>query len=101
MDWKTIAGLIARHTLTYVAGVLVAHGYLQSSATEGFVGAGMLFAGVAWSWWQKSGQAEMADELAAWEERWRRTKRGDVALAGAKLQNAQAAVPTQAPGGKP
>jgi hypothetical protein len=69
MDWQTIAGLIARHALTSIAGVLVAHGYLQSSATEGFIGAGMLIAGVAWSWWQKSGQAALAAELAGFRAR--------------------------------
>ncbi len=63
MDVQTVLGLIARHALTTLAGVLVAHGYLGSSGTEQFIGAGMMLAGVGWSWWQKSGQAQVADLL--------------------------------------
>ena len=64
MDLHTILGLIARHALTALAGVLVAHGYLQSSATEQFISACLLVIGVGWSWWQKTGQAQVAAELA-------------------------------------
>jgi hypothetical protein len=64
MDTQTILALLARHALTYVGGILAAHGYLGSSTTEGFVSAGMLLAGVAWSWWQKQGQAWAWAELA-------------------------------------
>lgn len=63
MDTQTILGLIARHALTTIAGFLAAHGYLGSSTTEQFVGAGMLILGVGWSWWQKSGQAAVAARL--------------------------------------
>ena len=61
---KPLLGLIARHALTTAAGILASHGYLQSSGTEQFVGAGLLFLGVAWSWWQKSGQAAVLTHLA-------------------------------------
>lgn len=64
MDLHTILGLIARHALTALAGVLVAHGYLQSSATEQFISACLLVIGVGWSWWQKTGQVQVAAELA-------------------------------------
>jgi len=64
MDLQTLAGLIVRHSLTTLAGILIAHGYLQSSMNDQFIAAGMLFAGIAWSWWQKSGQSEVAAELA-------------------------------------
>jgi len=60
----TVLGLIARHGATTLAGILVSHGYLQSSGTEQFVGAVMLILGVAWSWWQKQGQRQVAEELA-------------------------------------
>jgi len=58
MDIQTVLALIARHGLTTAAGFLAAHGYLESSAEEGFASAGMLILGVGWSWWQKTGQAE-------------------------------------------
>ncbi len=64
MDLQTILGLIARHALTTIAGTLVAHGYLASSGTEQFIGAGMVFLGIAWSWWQKVGQKEAMELLA-------------------------------------
>lgn len=57
-----LAGLL-RHGLTTVGGVLVSSGYMQSSDTAAFVGGGMVIAGVAWSWWQKS--AARAQLLAA------------------------------------
>jgi hypothetical protein len=60
---QAIAAGILRHVLTSAASLLVAHGYLQSSGTEQFVGAGLFLAGIAWSWWQKSGQAEVAAAL--------------------------------------
>ena len=58
MEWTTIFGMIARHGLTALAGVLAAHGLIGTdpSATEAVVSAGMLFAGVGWSAWQKYGQ---------------------------------------------
>jgi hypothetical protein len=66
MDMETVkaigAGML-RHALTGLAGTLAAHGYIQSSQTEQFIGAGLFLAGIAWSWWQKSGQAQVADLL--------------------------------------
>lgn len=64
MDMKMILGLVARHALTTFAGVLVSKGYLDASGTEGFVGAGLLFLGVGWSWWQKSGKVLVDAALA-------------------------------------
>ena len=61
---KAIVAGIVRHGLTTLAGALVAHGYLDSSGTEQFVGAGFVLLGVGWSWWQKSGQAAVSAELA-------------------------------------
>lgn len=57
-----LAGLV-RHGLTTLGGVLVSAGYMQSSDTAAFIGGGMVVAGMAWSWWQKRGQALVADEL--------------------------------------
>lgn len=62
ISWQTILSLAARHALTTFGGWMIAHGYLQSSGLDGFVGAGMVVAGVAWSWWQKSGQAFALNE---------------------------------------
>jgi len=64
METQTILALIARHGLTTAGGFLAAHGYLGSSTTEQFVSAGMVFAGVGWSWWQKYGHAAVVAELA-------------------------------------
>jgi len=58
-----LAGLV-RHGLTTVGGALVAGGYLDASQTSAFIGGGMVIAGIAWSWWQKRGQALVAAELA-------------------------------------
>lgn len=65
MDQTTqaIAAGIVRHLLTSLAGMIAAAGYMQSSETEQFVGAGMFLVGIAWSWWQKSGQAEVSAAL--------------------------------------
>ena len=63
MDWTTVGGLVARHALTTLGGSLAAHGYLQSGGVPEFVGAGMVFVGIGWSWWQKQGQAATAAEL--------------------------------------
>jgi hypothetical protein len=64
MDWQTIGGLVARHALSTAGGWLAAHGYLASEGITGFVGARMVFVGVATSWWQKRGQVATAAELA-------------------------------------
>jgi hypothetical protein len=60
---QAILAGIARHFLTTAGGFLVAHGYLASSETADFIGGGMVLLGVAWSWWQKTGQAQVADLL--------------------------------------
>ena len=54
---------IARHGLTAAGGYLVSSGVIQSSEVQGFVGADMVLAGIAWSWWQKRGQAQVAEML--------------------------------------
>lgn len=60
---QIIAGMV-RHGLTTLGGALVAGGYMDSSSTSAFVGGGMVLAGVAWSWWQKRGQAQAMAILA-------------------------------------
>src|SRR5260370_300754 len=62
--FKPILAGMARHLLTTLGGVLVTGGYMQSSDTSAFVGAGMVFAGIAWSWWQKEGQRKVVAFLA-------------------------------------
>lgn len=59
MEWSTIAGLLARHALTSIAGWLAAHGLMAAdpSATEAFIGAGMLILGIGWSAYVKYGKA--------------------------------------------
>jgi hypothetical protein len=75
MDWTTIGTLLARHTLTTAGGWLVANGFLPDGMTaESFVGAGMVIAGVAWSWWQKAGHAQAIAELKAAADYWRNKK---------------------------
>jgi len=61
---KTILAGMLRHGLTTLGGALVAGGYMSSSSTADFVGGGMVLAGVAWSWWQKEGQARALAILA-------------------------------------
>lgn len=56
---KAILAGVARHALTTVGGALVTDGVLQSTQVNDFVGAGMVIAGIAWSWYQKQGQAEI------------------------------------------
>jgi hypothetical protein len=58
-----LAGLV-RHLLTTAGGMLVAGGYMDSSDEASFIGGGMVVAGIIWSWWQKRGQALVADELS-------------------------------------
>lgn len=62
--FKPILAGIVRHGLTSLGGALVAGGYMESSQTAAFVGAGMTIAGVAWSWWQKDGQRKVVAILA-------------------------------------
>lgn len=60
-----VLGGIARHAITTVAGGLVADGVIKDSDTTMVVGAGMAIATVAWSWWQKVGQAKALAFLQA------------------------------------
>jgi hypothetical protein len=57
MDSKTFLAMLARTGLKCLAGFLVGHGYLQASATEAFIGAGMALAAAAWSFWNDYGAA--------------------------------------------
>lgn len=57
-----LAGL-ARHALTSIGGFLVASGVMQSNQTNDFVGACMVLLGIAWSYWNKKGQAQMSGLL--------------------------------------
>lgn len=57
---KPILAGVVRHLLTTAGGALVAGGYMQSSDEAGFIGGGMVVAGVIWSWWNKTGQAQVA-----------------------------------------
>jgi hypothetical protein len=69
MDAQTLLSLVLRHALTTAAGALAAHGYLASSGSEQFISAGMLAAGILWSWWQKSGQAlALAEAQRAYDD---------------------------------
>ena len=61
---KPYLALLVRHGLTAMAGFLVTHGVMNESHTQEFLGAGMAAAGVAWSWWQKSGHAAVAQDIA-------------------------------------
>lgn len=66
MEASTIAGLLARHVLTSIAGWLVGHNLLAAdpSATQGFIGAGLLILGIGWSAYQKYGKALVDAALA-------------------------------------
>lgn len=61
---KPILAGVVRHGLTALGGVLVTDGVIQSSDVAGFVGAGMVLAGIAWSWYQKVGQAHLLALMA-------------------------------------
>ncbi len=55
MDIKTILAMLARTGFKALAGFLIGHGYLQASGTEAFIGAGMVLAAGAWSFWNDYG----------------------------------------------
>lgn len=55
---KPFVTAFIRHGLTTAAGALVADGLLMSNQTNDFVGASFFMIGIAWSWWQKYGQAK-------------------------------------------
>jgi hypothetical protein len=75
MNWTTISALIARHALTTAGGWFAANGFLPDGTTvESFVGAGMVIAGVAWSWWQKQGHAAALAAAKNAADYWRNKK---------------------------
>jgi hypothetical protein len=92
MDLTTIGGLVARHSLTWLAGMLMMHGYLASGGTNEFVGAGMVFVGVAWSWWQKRGQAFVTARFAELRSHVRSIPAVSVATTPAQASAVNAAV---------
>lgn len=59
----TFLAAIARHALTTFGGAIVAAGYAGSATTQEIAGAGMVFFGIALSWWNKRGYAMMMSEL--------------------------------------
>jgi hypothetical protein len=63
----TAAGSVVRHGLTTAAGALVTDGLIESGDSAGFVkiGTGIVMGvgALALSWWQKSGQAQVAAAL--------------------------------------
>lgn len=58
--FKSIFAGLARHALTTLGGILVADGVMSTSQDSQFIGAGMVLTGIAWSWYQKVGSAEIA-----------------------------------------
>jgi len=85
MDWQTIAGLIARHVMTLLAGALVTLGLLQASDQNNFISiaSGILVGllGLAWSWWQKVGAARLKAELALLARNYSALKQSQIAQA--------------------
>lgn len=66
---QSILAGVVRHALTTVGGMLVSQGVIGSDQVNGLVGAGMIIAGVAWSWWQKVGQQKAAAELSKLQQK--------------------------------
>lgn len=56
----TIAGLFVRHALTALGGSLALKGLIPSTEVEAFVGAVLLFGGIAWSAFQKWKTGQLA-----------------------------------------
>lgn len=56
---KPFLAAVVRHGLTTFGGYLVASGIISNSEVAPFVGAGMVLAGIAWSWFQKRGVVEL------------------------------------------
>ena len=50
--WNIVEG-VARHVVTYAAGVMVAHGYLADDQTTQLVGAVMALLAIGWSAYNK------------------------------------------------
>jgi len=61
---KPFLAAFVRWALTALASMLAAHGLMSSSGTEQFIGFGMTLASLAWSWWEKSGRAAVAADIA-------------------------------------
>lgn len=70
---QQVAAGFVRHALTTAGGALVAHGLLQASCAQTaigcidvgqFVGAGMVLVGMAWSYYHKTGEAQIKATLA-------------------------------------
>lgn len=61
---RPFAAAALRHALTVGAGALMAHGAVSSSGAEELVGAGMTIGGIAWSWYEKRGRAQLAQALS-------------------------------------
>lgn len=64
MNLEALGGALARHVLTLFAGSLVASGFLTDAQVEPFIGAGMFFATLGWSAWQKRRQTKVTAVLA-------------------------------------
>lgn len=66
--WPMVVGLVLRHALGALAGMLITYGMLDKSATEQFVtiGVGVVSgaAALVWSWWQKRGMQKLAEDFA-------------------------------------
>ena len=69
--WQIAQPILAgqlRHVLTVGAGMLIAKGAIQADQQGAFIEIGLGLAtwavGAGWSWWQKSGQALVAAQLA-------------------------------------
>jgi hypothetical protein len=64
-----VLGLVLRHMLTGLAGTLVTLGWIGNGDQASFVtmalGILMGAASVAWSWWQKTGHAQVLATLNA------------------------------------
>jgi hypothetical protein len=85
LDTKTFLAMLARTGLKLLAGFLVGHGYLQASASEAFIGAGMALAAAAWSFWNDYGAAIAQDSLDILRDK--------VQLAAARARRTPAAAP--------
>jgi hypothetical protein len=63
MDPKSLAFTVTRLILASVAGTLVKDGYMQSSGTEAFIGAGVMMATGLWGIWNSYGKDIATAEL--------------------------------------
>ena len=70
VDLKTALGLLVRHGLTTLGGVLIHYGVLSSDRISGVVGAGMVLGGIFLSLRQKTrqGPSEHRDRGIAWTQ---------------------------------